>query len=34
LAAAGWGVLTVWECELREPAKLKRRLIRELESAG
>jgi DNA mismatch endonuclease (patch repair protein) len=33
LISAGWGVVTVWECELKDPAKLKRRLIRELESA-
>ena len=34
LIAAEWGVITVWECELREPEKLKRRLIRELGSVG
>jgi DNA mismatch endonuclease (patch repair protein) len=34
LVAAGWRVVTVWECELKEPAKLKRRLIRELGSLG
>jgi DNA mismatch endonuclease, patch repair protein len=34
LASDGWGVVTVWECELKEPAKLKRRLIRELESSA
>jgi len=32
LIAVDWGVITIWECELREPAKLKRRLIRELGS--
>ena len=33
LASAGWHVLIVWECELTKPAKLKRRLTRELEFA-
>ena len=34
LIAAGWGVVIVWQCELKEPAKLKRRLIRELGHRG
>lgn len=34
LVSAGWRVVTVWECELKEPALLKRRLIRELERVG
>jgi DNA mismatch endonuclease (patch repair protein) len=34
LTEAGWGVIIVWECELREPAKLKSRLIREFGKYG
>src|SRR5258708_4206883 len=28
LRGQGWKVLTVWECELRKPARLERRLLR------
>jgi len=31
LVSAGWDVVTVWECELKEQAKLQRRLDRELK---
>lgn len=31
LIASGWGVVTVWECELKAPGRLEKRLIRELE---
>jgi DNA mismatch endonuclease (patch repair protein) len=34
LIAAGWEVVTVWQCELDEPEKLKRRLARALGSVG
>jgi DNA mismatch endonuclease (patch repair protein) len=34
LDSIGWEVITVWECELREPIKLRRRLVRELEKVG
>jgi DNA mismatch endonuclease, patch repair protein len=32
LRAMGWGVLTVWECELKNPERLSRRVARFLES--
>jgi G:T-mismatch repair DNA endonuclease (very short patch repair protein) len=28
LRAQGWRVLTVWECELRKPDRLKKRLAK------
>ena len=31
LEDAGWEVLTVWECELREPSALEEQLVRFLE---
>ena len=31
LEDAGWEVLTVWECELREPSALEEQLVRWLE---
>ncbi|MGR0158664.1 very short patch repair endonuclease [Paenarthrobacter nitroguajacolicus] len=34
LAAAGWEVLTVWECELKDRSLLEYRLTAFLESAG
>jgi DNA mismatch endonuclease (patch repair protein) len=30
LRRAGWKVIVVWECELRDPDRLRRRLLREL----
>ena len=30
LRRLGWNVLVVWECDLREPERLKRRLLSEL----
>jgi len=30
LRKKGWNVLVVWQCELREPRKLRERLIREI----
>ena len=33
LRRQGWGVLTAWECELRDPARLRRRLERFLSAA-
>lgn len=32
LAAAGWGVMTVWECELRDAASLKNKIRTFLDS--
>jgi len=34
LAALGWRVLTVWECELRDAERVGRRLARELGRVG
>ena len=31
LRALGWRVLTVWECELKNPERLERRLLRYFE---
>jgi len=32
LAAAGWKVAVIWECETRKPAILRTRLLEELET--
>lgn len=32
LAIAGWGVLTIWECELKDPELLRKRLREYLEA--
>lgn len=32
LAAAGWNVLVVWECETKNPVNLQARLLEELEA--
>lgn len=34
LRRAGWSVATVWECQLKDVARLKRRLRRFLETGG
>lgn len=31
LKEAGWKVITVWECELQSPDKLRKRLVRLLQ---
>jgi len=33
LKAEGWKILTLWECEVNEPVRLRRRLTTFLESA-
>ncbi|MCE4363556.1 very short patch repair endonuclease [Xanthomonas hortorum] len=32
LRALGWHVLTVWECELKDPSKLSDKLVRVIDS--
>lgn len=32
LSAAGWGVMTVWECELRDAASLRNKIRTFLDS--
>lgn len=34
LSAAQWDVLTIWECEIKEPSVLKRRIARFLNRAA
>ncbi|WP_366834250.1 DNA mismatch endonuclease Vsr [Burkholderia sp.] len=34
LRDAGWRVFVVWECELRQPELVERRLVRQLKSDG
>ena len=33
LRKLGWQIVTVWECELADPGKLARRLMREIKAA-